>query len=99
LVNTLARVLATCPDAELRDGPAAVRLAERAAAQTGFQHPAILATLAAAYAEAGTFDKAVDAAKRALRLAQDSAQRDLAQALSAQLALYEAGQPYRSPEL
>jgi Flp pilus assembly protein TadD len=99
VLHTLARVFATCPNAQLRDGPAAVSLAEQAAAKTGHQQPTVLATLAAAYAETGAFDKAIETAKTAAQLALAGGQKELAQSIDAQLALYEAGQPYRNPEL
>src|SRR5205085_5081480 len=53
--NNLAWVLATCPDALLRDGPKAVEIAARADSLSQNQSPVIGATLAAAYAEAGRF--------------------------------------------
>ena len=57
----LALVLATHPDPARRDPPRAVRLAERAAELTGRAQPGILDVLAAVYAAAGAFDRAVAA--------------------------------------
>jgi tetratricopeptide (TPR) repeat protein len=57
--NSLALVLATCPQATLRNGSKAVGLAERVEQLDGGKSPVILATLAAAYAEAGRFPEAV----------------------------------------
>ena len=53
--NSLARLLATTPDARLRDGPRAVRLAEKAVSlrDDAWNRD----TLAVAYAEAGRFDE------------------------------------------
>src|SRR5262249_50583660 len=48
--NSLAWFLATCPDANIRDGPRAVALAKNAAELTGFRNPVLLDTLAAAHA-------------------------------------------------
>ena len=48
-------MLATCPQASLRNGIEAVKLAERANQLAGGKNPAVLCTLAAAYAEAGNF--------------------------------------------
>src|SRR5208282_3900669 len=48
--NNLARVLATCPQASLRNGNQAVELARRANQLTGGGNPVVLGTLAAAYA-------------------------------------------------
>ena len=93
--NNLAWVLATCPDAAVRDGAEAVQLAQRAVQLSGGQEPAILGTLAAAYAEAGRFPEAVQTARNALDLATQQNQQALAHALRAKIALYEAGRPYR----
>src|SRR5262249_6365059 len=57
--NSRAWILATCPNAEYRDGQKAVGLANRACALSGWQNPFALGTLAAASAEAGDFDAAV----------------------------------------
>ena len=59
LLNDAAWTLATNPNASLRNGAEAVELAQRAVKLSGGQDPAILATLAAAYAEAGRFSDAV----------------------------------------
>ena len=68
-LNQLAWVLATCPEASIRNGAEAVELARRAVELTGGREPAVLGTLAAAYAEAGRFSEAVEAAERAVSLA------------------------------
>ena len=62
-------MLATNPNASVRNGAEAAELAERAARLSGGQKPAILGTLAAAYAEAGRFPEAVQTARKALKLA------------------------------
>ncbi len=54
----LAWLLATCPDARIRDGRRAVSLA-RHALELARDHPYLPETLAAAYAEAGNFELAV----------------------------------------
>ena len=68
-VHQLAWVLATCPEASVRNGAEAVELARRAVKLSDGQEPAILGTLAAAYAEAGRFPEAVQTARKALKLA------------------------------
>ncbi len=55
MLDELAWLLATYPDSKTRDGTGAVRLVERACALTERRIPALLDTLAAAYAEAGDF--------------------------------------------
>ena len=68
MLNDAAWLLATSPDAGLRDGSEAVRLATHAAQLTSEQDPSILATLAAAYAEAGEFAKAMVTNQQAINL-------------------------------
>ena len=58
-LNNLAWILAASPEAELRDGAGAVRLAERACKLTAYQEAGLLDTLAVAYAEAGRFPEAL----------------------------------------
>ena len=62
----LARVLATAPDAKLRDGKKAVEAAKKAVDMLKYRDGRFLDTLAAAYAEAGEFDKAVETQQKAL---------------------------------
>jgi len=89
----LAWLLATCPDASLRNGEKAVSLARQANAGTGGENPAVLHTLAAAYAEAGRFAEAVETARRALSLAGTQSNRALSAQLEYELSLYQAGSP------
>ena len=69
MLNNLAWLLATQPSPEVRNGPEAVRLAERACALTSRTNLWFLHTLAAACAESGNFTQAVAAAEEARRLA------------------------------
>lgn len=69
VLNAVAWLLATSPYKSLRNGAEAVRLAELASKITGGEDPLSLATLAAAYAEAGRFDDAIVVAQRARELA------------------------------
>ena len=79
--KNLARVLAICPQASLRNGNKAVDLAVRANQLTGDGNPLFLRTLAAAYAEAGRFPEAVKTAQRALQLAETHSNTALADAI------------------
>jgi tetratricopeptide (TPR) repeat protein len=96
-LDSLAWVLATSPDASMRDGVQAVALAARAEQISGGRNPGFVATLAAAYAEVGRFPEAVATAERALRLATAQGKAVLAARLRTQVALYQAGAPYRYP--
>ena len=92
--NNLAWLLATSPEASLRDGPEAVRLAEDLVAHADAPDPAHLDTLAAAYAAAGRYEEAERVAARAVALAR-AEDDELARDLDARLSLYRAGRPYR----
>lgn len=87
---SLAWLLATCPEASLRDGGRAVELAQQAGKLAGSESPQILDTLAAAYAEAGQFGKAVEMATRALNLPAAQNNQQLAEAIQIRLKLYQA---------
>jgi tetratricopeptide (TPR) repeat protein len=96
LLNAWAWQLATCPDAEFRDGQLALRLAQKTKDMD---------TLAAAHAETGAFADAVAAQKRAIeqldRLPEPRNQGDAERRaerrmqMQTRLAVYEAGRPYR----
>ncbi|MCA9167285.1 MAG: ASPIC/UnbV domain-containing protein [Planctomycetales bacterium] len=95
-LNNLAWQLATNSDEQLRDGQQAVTRAEQAARLTKAQDAGVLDTLAAAYAEAGQFEKAQQAAARAIQLATQAKQADFAKRLSQRAELYGRLQPFRS---
>lgn len=94
-LNNLAWLLATAPDAQLRNGKEAVQLAERACALTGYSQTIFVGTLAAAYAEAGQFDNAVQTALRACDLAAATGQTNLLLRNQQLLELFKGGQAYR----
>jgi len=92
-VASIAWLLATAPDAALRDANEAIRFAERAADLTGRHDASALDILAAAYAAAGQFDRAVAASEAALGMKPDAA---LAAAIRRRLELYTQHKPFRS---
>jgi tetratricopeptide (TPR) repeat protein len=92
--NSLAWVLAVCPQASLRNGNKAVELAQRANQLTGGESPTFLTTLAAAYAEAERFPEAVETAQRALQLAETQSNTMLANDIRSQIKFYQAGLPF-----
>jgi Tfp pilus assembly protein PilF len=96
--NNLAWLLATCPQASLRDGNKAVELARQANELTGGENPTVLNTLAAAYAEAGRFAEALETARRALALAGAQSNTKLAGSLQYEMKFYQAGRPFHIPE-
>ena len=90
-LNNLAWVLATSPEATLRDGKRAIKLATQACEKTDYQKAHILSTLAAAYAETGDFKTAVKWSKKALELGEEDQKDELAK----ELASFEADKPWR----
>ena len=89
----LARVLATAPDPKLRDGKRAVAAAEKAVGMIKYRDGRFFDTLAAAHAEAGDFDKAVEAQQKAL---DDPAHmKDDGAGARRRLQLYRDRKPFR----
>jgi tetratricopeptide (TPR) repeat protein len=95
MLDELAWLLATNPDSQTRDGTEAVRLAERACALTERRIPALLDTLAAAYAETGDFPRAISAAEEALNRARSSGDNDAVKLSESILASFRENLPYR----
>ena len=94
--NNIAWLLATCPEPALRDGRRAAALAQEADRLTGGTDANSADTLAAAYAEAGQYSLAVDAARRALQLAITGNSTDVEE-IRRRLQLYSSGLPYHEP--
>jgi len=92
-LKALAWLLATCPDSALRDGQRAVADANRLCKLTKFRNAENLDTLAAAHAELGDFQKAVQYESGALRLAGDSSLPS--QEFLQRLREFKAGKPHR----
>lgn len=98
LSTTLAWVLSTHPDAEVRKPDDALRLATRACELTGQRDPSALMSLAAARAALGEFAAAGDTARLALQLAESGGRDDLAAQCRELVSAYSAGKPsYRRP--
>jgi len=93
-LNNLAWFLATCPQADFRNGHEAVQLAEQACKLTDYTQTQLIGTLAAAYAEAGRFDDAVAAAQKACDLATLHGEEDLLQKNQQMLQLYRTHKAY-----
>ena len=94
-LNNLAWLLATSPEASIRDGLHALALAEQARQLSRGTNPAILDTVAAAYAECARYPEAVVAAEQALRVAQAQNQISMADAIRKQIELFQKGIPFR----
>jgi protein O-mannosyl-transferase len=94
-LDGMAWLFATHPQAALRHGPEAVRLASRACALTNRKKAAFVATLAAAYAETGRFPDAIRTAEEAISRAEISGDGEIAVKSQRLLASFKAGQLYR----
>jgi tetratricopeptide (TPR) repeat protein len=94
-LNLAAWWLATSPDDSLRNGTLAVQLAERAVQLCPAPEPAVLDTLAAAYAEAGRYDDAVRAVEMASTVALQKGSSPFTDAMRARRELYRNKKPMR----
>ena len=92
-LNNLAWALATCTDAQLRDPPKAIELAQRANRLANDANPIVLRTLAVAYAANRQFDEAMATAERGARLAEASGNDSLAADLRRYIDMFKRGQP------
>jgi tetratricopeptide (TPR) repeat protein len=92
-LNDLAWLLATCPDAGIRDGKRAVELASRACRLNSGNSAACVDTLAAAHAEAGDFEAAAESERKAIAmLPQGDAESE---SYRLRLEKYKGKKPYR----
>ena len=94
-LNDLAWLLATCPEAKVRDSAKALKLANHAAQLTGRIDPGVLETLAAAYAVGGQFTEAIKTVEEAARLCDPATQQSLLDTLQNCRQLFESGKPVR----
>jgi tetratricopeptide (TPR) repeat protein len=90
----LAWIDATDARPELRNGTQAVELAARACELTGQKQPAMLLTLAAAYAEAGRFKEARTTVAMAAELAEAQGQTEMAREARRLRAAFAAGRSF-----
>jgi tetratricopeptide (TPR) repeat protein len=93
IMNNLAWVLATSPDDKVRNGKRAIEIATKACEVTEYKRPHILSTLAAAYAEANDYDKALEFIGKALALDNDDAEQK--SHLEKEQASYKEKKPWR----
>jgi len=94
--NNLAWLLAASPDDAVRDGAAAIRLAE------SVRNPDVvftLGTLSAAYAEAGRFPDALRTINEAISIEEPKPSSPYLDNFRTMRTEYEAGRPYRDTSL
>jgi tetratricopeptide (TPR) repeat protein len=94
-LTTLAWLFATHPDPRYRNGAEAVKLASRACELTSNREAKHLDTLAAALAEAGRFDEAINTARMARESAAAAGQTPLAEAIEKRIVLFQSRKPFR----
>ena len=95
VLNNLAWILATSSEQKLRDGQRAVELATRACQITDWKSAFLIGTLAAAYAESGSFSNAIAIGEKARDIARNGNLEEVAKRNESLIALYRAGKPYR----
>jgi tetratricopeptide (TPR) repeat protein len=95
MLDELAWLFATYPESKSRDGTEAVRLAEHASELTERKVPALLDTLAAAYAEAGDFSRAISVGEEALKKAGSAGDNDAVKLSENILESLRKNLPYR----
>ena len=88
--DNLAWLLASAPSSQHRNGKEAVELATKACDLTEWKQAETIATLAAAYAEAGDFGNAIHWQKRAIELAPGR------KPFEARLVTYQARRPFHA---
>lgn len=104
-LNDLAWLRATAPDAAVRNGAESVHLARKAVAlSSGRNAHKVNDTLAAAYAEAGDYTRAIDSEKRSLTLADkekksDAESQKFQKEASVRLGLFEQHRAYHANPL
>src|SRR5207245_1290910 len=98
-LNNLAWVMAAGPDDSLRNNGLAVELAKKANQLSNGSNPVFMRTLAAAYAQAGQFESAIETARRAFDLAKGQGEAELAREIVEDVDLYQRSTPLRDPTL
>ena len=93
-LDNLAWIYATSKDPKYRNAAEAVRLAEKACGLSTREQPLRLDALAAAYAEAGLFEKALHTAQKAIEIAYSGGQLKLAEDIEKRIELYKSGSPF-----
>jgi formylglycine-generating enzyme required for sulfatase activity/tetratricopeptide (TPR) repeat protein len=91
-LNSLAWLLATSAENDLRDGKQAIKLAVQANELSQYQNPSFQSTLAAAYAETGDYEKALEWSKKAIAWCPRT---EIPEQYKAELKSYQQQKPWR----
>jgi tetratricopeptide (TPR) repeat protein len=97
IASALARLLAACPEGAIRNGPRALKLAQRAFEAEGTPDLDRVEALAMALAEAGHYGQAAQLQRSLITEVERSGLNDLARLLRDNLVLYESGKACRTP--
>lgn len=90
MLTLLAKLLASCPDATLRDGHRALQYAERACQLQRWADPDALDAVAAAHYALGHVNQAIKTARRAMQMAAQQGNSKLAAGIAKRLRTYES---------
>jgi tetratricopeptide (TPR) repeat protein len=94
LLNSLAWIMATSKDESLRNPPQAVKYSQEACTIIEFKKPVYLDTLAAAYGADKQFSKAIETAQKAIKIAVEEGQGELAERIRGRLQYYLRDETY-----
>jgi tetratricopeptide (TPR) repeat protein len=94
-LDGLAWILSTDANPDFRNGTEAVRMAEQACTLTGRNDPVKLKTLAAAYAETGRFEEAINTLQTAKDVAAKTNRQELVNECSPMLEHFQRFEPWR----
>src|SRR5256885_10766784 len=94
-MNGLAWLLATDPDAKIRNGAEALALANAALKLSTIRRADYLDTLAAAQAETGKCDEALKTIKSAIEVAKSTGDERTVKDLESRIKTFTEGKPHR----
>ena len=97
--NSLAWICGASDIKGIRDPAKALRFALKACEISDYKKPETVDSLAVAYAANGSFDKAVETAKKAIALARANDYEDRAERIEKRLELYKNDRVYIDPSL
>ena len=95
-IRSMAWILATHPNEQRREPERALKLAKQAARLSGNKNAVVLDTLAAAYASAGQYDRAVSIAQAAIKIASSQPASPFSNQVHERLQRYQQRKPYIS---
>ena len=98
-LNNLAWLMSVGPDDSLRNNALGLKLALKANELSNNTNALSMRALAAAYAQAGQFEKAIDTAQRGAEIADRQGKQTLARKIMEDVDLYQRHEPLRDPAL